>query len=95
MSPPEDIYEWMARQKFPLDRAGVNKISIAKLAELRACGIRFVELIGCNCAEDECDAYRERAGKVIEIEEALPLPLPGCDQKHCKCIWIAREKKVL
>lgn len=93
MSQPEDIYEWMEKQKWPLNRAGVRKVSIAKLAEMRRVGVKFVELLlyNASCPEEECAPFQAICRKKIPIENAQPLPLPGCDKEHCKCIWIARE----
>ena len=67
----------------------MNKVSAAKLAELRDSGIKFVEVLGCNCPDEECDAYRAVKGMKMDIEFAQPLPLPGCDKKFCACIYLA------
>jgi hypothetical protein len=90
MSQEEDIYDWMAKQKFPLDKAGVQKVSTAKLAELRAVGIKFVSVLGSNGAGD-CEACLAIKGEKIDIDFATPLPLPGCDKKNCMCCYIATE----
>jgi hypothetical protein len=96
MKQQENIYEWMAKQKFPLSRAKVRKVSIAKLAELREAGIKFVGVLGSN-SPDDCEACqaiaftREKDGTKIDIEFATPLPLPGCSKRYCKCIYIALE----
>ena len=91
MSAPEDIYEWMAKQKFPLDKAGVQKVSKAKLAELREFGIEYVGVLGCNNPGDDCEACLALKDQKIEIAFAPTLPLPGCDKKHCKCGLIAMQ----
>jgi len=90
MSQQEDIYEWMSKQKFPLDKAGVQKVSAAKLAELREVGFKFVSVLGTNSADD-CEACRAVAGQKIEIQYSQPLPLSGCDKEFCKCIYLAQE----
>ena len=87
---PQNIFAWMDKQKWPLDRAGVIKTSEAKLNDLRQVGIGFVSLLGSN-GPDDCAACREIVGKKIGIESAPPLPLPGCDQKFCKCIYLAEK----
>jgi hypothetical protein len=94
MKQREDIYEWMAKQKFPLSKSKVNKVSVAKLAELREVGIKFVGVLGSN-SPDDCEACQaiaftpEKDGTPIDIEFATPLPLPGCNKRYCKCIYIA------
>ncbi len=68
-------------------------MSRRRLQSFREAGIKFVQVLGCNCEEDECDAYRAVKGRVFEIQDAPQLPLAGCDQKYCKCILLARGGK--
>jgi hypothetical protein len=88
---PQAIYDWMQKQKFPLDRAGVVKSSEAKLNEFRLVGIEFVSILGCNNPGDDCEACLALKDRKLEIESAPPLPLPECDKKFCKCLYIAAE----
>jgi hypothetical protein len=88
MTRQEDIYEWMAKQKFPLSKSKVQKVSTAKLAELREAGIKFVGVLGTSSPEDceACQAIaftREKDGLRIDLEFAAPLPLPGCNKRYC------------
>jgi len=73
----------------------VRKNSIAHLEDMRRAGIKFVEIMGCNKIKDnkkdDCEVCLDLKGCKMEIELAVPLPLPGCDKKHCKCLWLARE----
>ena len=87
----ESIYDWMAKQKFPLDKAGVQKVSTAKLAEMREAGIKFVSVLGCNNPGEDCEACLATRDQKIEIEFATPLPLPDCDREFCKCEYLATE----
>ena len=89
MNQEESIYDWMAKQKFPLDRAGVAKVSAAKISELRAAGIKFVGVLGAG--RGDCKYCRAMKNQKIEIELAQPLPLPGCNKKNCLCLYIAVE----
>lgn len=85
---PKSIYDWMQKQKWPLDRAGVKKTSEAKLNELRLAGIKFVGVLGSN-GPDDCEACRKISGQKFTLESVPPLPLPACKKKLCKCIYIA------
>ena len=62
-----------------------------RLREFRAAGINRVEVFGCNYAPDECDSYRAIKGQVFAIDEVPAIPLPGCDKRACKCIYLARS----
>ncbi len=62
-----------------------------QLAEMREAGIKFVSVLGCNNPGDDCEACLAMKDQKIEIEFAMPLPLPGCDKRLCKCIWLAKE----
>jgi len=94
MKRAQDVYEWMAKQKFPLSKSKVKKVSTAKLRELREAGIKFVGVLGTN-SSDDCEACRaiaftrEKTGASINIEFAIPLPSPGCNLQYCKCIYVA------
>lgn len=81
--------DWAAKQKYPLTKSKVRKFSAMRLAELREAGIKFVSVLGCNNSGDDCEACLAMKGQKVEIELATPLPLPGCDKTHCKCIWLA------
>jgi len=87
----ESFYDWLSKQKSPLNRRSARKCSTFKLKEMKDVGITFVELFGNNCSLNECAASHSFDGKKIKIEEAPSLPLPGCDKKHCPCMWLARE----
>ena len=87
----DEHYNWLARQKYPLTLDNVKKDSAFKLSEMREAGIKFVSVLGCNNSGDDCDACLAMKGEKIEIEFATPLPLPGCDKKFCKCLYIAVE----
>ena len=86
---PEAIYEWMEKQKFPLDRASVIKVSDAKLNGFRLVGIKFVSLLGSGTLADDCKASLALQGKRKRLATAPSLPLPKCDKQFCKCIWLA------
>ena len=86
---PQAIYDWMLNQKFPLDRAGVIKVSDAKLNEIRLVGVRFVSLLGSGTPTDDCKASQALQGKRKRIATAPSLPLQKCDKQFCKCIWLA------
>ena len=87
---PKSIYGWMQKQKWPLDRAGVTKTAEAKLNELRLVGMKHVGVLGSN-SSDDCEASQSIAGQNFTLETVPPLPLPACDRKFCKCIYIAME----
>ena len=82
--------DWSVKQKRPFTKSKVRKYTLMRLEEMRNAGIKFVSLLGCNYAPDECDSLRAMKGQKIAIETAPLLPLPGCDKKHCKCIWLAK-----
>ena len=85
----DEFYQWLARQKFPLSRELVRKVSVFKLEELRDAKIKYVELIG-DPGHRTCHASSSLRRQKIEIEFATPLPLADCDKKFCFCDYIAR-----
>lgn len=88
---PKSFYDWMLKQKFPLDRAGVIKSAEARLNEMRQSGIEFVSVLGSNNPGEDCAACLAIRGKKYEIEFAPPLPLADCDKEFCKCIYLAES----
>ncbi len=48
---------------------------------LRFWGLRVTESESGVC----CEAMREMAGRCYPIENAPPLPIPGCDLTICQC----------
>lgn len=72
-----------------MTRGEVREQSERSLANMRESGIKFVEVLGCGRPAEDCEACRCMQGAKTEIEFATPLPLPDCDQKFCKCIYIA------
>jgi hypothetical protein len=86
----EQFDEWLLKQKHPFSRRAVGKYSRFKLNALRSAGIKFVEILGRNTTDD-CRACLSLKGRLVPIEEAPVLPLPGCDKKHCHCLWLARK----
>ena len=75
----------------PFSNEEVREMSRARLAQARAAGVKFISVLGCNYPPEECDAYRAVKDVIFEIDFAPELPLPGCDQKHCKCIILAEK----
>ncbi|MCX6896312.1 MAG: hypothetical protein NTZ16_12605 [Verrucomicrobia bacterium] len=69
----------------------VRQQSAERLADMRAAGIEFVEVLGCNNPGEDCEACCAMRGQKIEINLATPLPLPGCDKEFCKCIYLATQ----
>ena len=90
-----EFYQWLCRQKFPLSRELVEKVSAFKLEEIRDAGIKRVGVLvepGRCCEAAAAIGYLPgKDGVKIEIEFAQPLPLPGCNEKHCMCDYIAVE----
>jgi len=64
----------------------------SRIADMRSCGIKFVQVLGCGNEGEDCEACLALKNYSIEIEFAPTLPLPGCDKKKCKCVIIATEK---
>ncbi len=87
----DEFDAWMSRQKWPLKRRALGKYSRFKLAVMKRAGIKYVQLLGCNCENKECDACRAMKVKIIPIDTATALPLEDCDQKFCRCLWLARK----
>jgi hypothetical protein len=88
--------DWAAKQKYPLTSAKVRKFSTMQLAEMCKMGIKHVGVLGSPNPGENCEAceaimfIKGKDGVKFEIEFASPLPLPGCNKKHCKCLFIAR-----
>ena len=72
-----------------MSREEVRQHSTRRLDEMRAAGIKFVSVMGCNKPGEDCEACMAIKDQKIENEFATPLPLPDCDKKFCKCIYIA------
>jgi hypothetical protein len=83
--------EKSAKRKGPMPARSMRKYSRLQLASLREAGIQFVQLLGSNCAAIERDACRAIKAKIIPIENAPLLPLAECNQKFCRCLWLARK----
>lgn len=75
----------------PMTKREVRKCSKERLTDMGRAGIKFVEILGDKVAGEACDVCRDLEKRKMEIELAVPLPLPGCDKKYCKCIWRARQ----
>jgi len=75
----------------PFTNEEVAEMSRKRLESFRSAGIKYVRVLGCNYAPDECDIYRAARDDLFEIEFAPTLPLPGCDKANCKCILLAVE----
>jgi len=75
----------------PMTRRETRSWSRQRLSDMKRAGIALVELLGSPVAADNCQPCIDLKGCKMEIELAVPLPLPGCDKKHCKCIWLARK----
>jgi len=88
LADPKAINDWMQKQKWPLGKNAVQKVSEAKLNEMRMVGIKFVGILGSN-SPDDCAACLALKNQKFEIESVPVLPLPECDKKFCKCIHIA------
>lgn len=89
--------DWASIQKFPMPNSKVRIFTGMQLAEMREAGIKFVGVLASpNPGEfcETCEAImftREKDGSKFDIEFATPLPLPGCNKRYCKCIFIALE----
>lgn len=58
---------------------------------MRAAGVQWVKILGCNNPGEDCAAVLALKGRKIPIDVAPSLPLPLCDKRTCKCIIIATE----
>lgn len=60
-----------------------------RLPEMKEAGILKVRLLTSN-EEGDCPVCIELSRRVIRIEEAKSLPIPGCTcEPHCRSNWIA------
>lgn len=78
---------YATKQEFPLTKAKLQKFTALQLEEMRSAGIEYVSIIGGACA-----AANTIKDQLIKIAEAKPLPLVGCDNESCMCIYGAKEK---
>jgi hypothetical protein len=80
-----------------IEPAELNKftreVSLRDIDGCRAIGVKFVRYLGCNNPGEDCAKVKALKGKNVPINEALPLPLPGCKMKVCKCIIVCGEDK--
>jgi hypothetical protein len=87
----EKAWDVFKQKKGTLTKTQAMRVERARLAQMKSAGIKSVGILGCNCPADECDSYRRIKDEVFKIESVPPLPLPGCDNKYCKCIYIATQ----
>ncbi len=81
--------QWAAKRKPPWTKSKTAKFTAMQLAEMRDAGIKFLGILGSPNAGESCEACLAMKDDKIEIEFANPLPLPGCDKKICKCLYLA------
>ena len=70
-----------------------------RLADMRACGIKFVGILASPNPGEFCEAAAAMKDVKIEIEFAPPLPLPECSMRDhhrkCNCILIALPNEII
>ena len=62
--------------------------SLAKIAAIKRCGLECCKYLA---GPKPCKVVRRFKNLRIDINSALPLPLPGCDKKTCLCIITATK----
>ena len=55
-----------------------------RIAEMKARGVKRISVRCCRTPWDQCDAALANDGRIIPIDEAPPVPRPGCDH-YCRC----------
>lgn len=62
-------------------------------AQMRDCGLGYVQVLGSPNAGETCPAALVLAAKDIPIDACPLLPLPECNRKRrCKCVVVAAEE---
>lgn len=60
-----------------------------RLAEMRVVRVPFVRLLTSHCEGSCCVQALELERRIILIADAADLPLAGCHEPECGCIWTA------
>jgi hypothetical protein len=71
----------------PMSKEEVVAYSADTFARLRRAGVKYVRVLGCGNPGQVCEACEALEGKVMGIDEFPGLPLPGCDQEYCRCVF--------
>jgi len=87
------LIDRLANYPRPLPTHLVRQLAREQMETFKAAGIKFVEYLGANNDEDDCEAIKAMKNVAVEIHFAPLLPLPGCDRKYCKCILGASERQ--
>ncbi|MSU59617.1 MAG: hypothetical protein EXS35_15865 [Pedosphaera sp.] len=61
-----------------------------RLAQMRATGIEFVQVLTTNLSGCCCAQALSLKEKLIPIDSACDLPLPGCTDR-CMCLYVATK----
>jgi hypothetical protein len=90
MKRPSGMPKWKWEQRNdPPSREEMTRESVARLDELKASGVKWVEWLTAGTG-DECPHCLTMRGKVMRIEDVPFAEHPDCEHEEgCRCVLIA------